>query len=87
LPLFVWLRDICLGSKAEAGRADQPWPLEAEMKKLVDCTVAGILFIGAGFAVDADEPAVSPPHGSTLLKVIADGVQIYAYLRGQGRRL
>jgi len=48
------------------------------MKKLVDCAVAGILFISAGFAVVADEPTVSPPQGSTLLlKVIADGVQIY----------
>jgi hypothetical protein len=46
---------------------------------LVHCTVAGILLIGAASAVHADEPAVAPPQGATLLfEVIADGVQIYA---------
>jgi Protein of unknown function (DUF3455) len=57
----------------------RPWPLEAEVRKLAYCTVAGILLVSAGFAVGADEPTVLPPQGSTLLlKVIADGVQIYA---------
>jgi uncharacterized protein DUF3455 len=64
--------------KSGIGRSG-PWPLEAELRKLVDCTVAGILLICAGSAVGADEPRVLPPQGSTLvLKVIATGVQIYA---------
>jgi hypothetical protein len=54
-------------------------PVEAELRKLVHFTVAGILLIGAASAVHADEPAVAPPQGTTLLlEVIADGVQIYA---------
>ena len=48
------------------------------MRRLAYCTVAGILLVSAGFAVGANEPTVSPPQGTTLLlKVIADGVQIY----------
>jgi Protein of unknown function (DUF3455) len=51
----------------------------AELRKLVYRTVAGVLLIGAASAVHADEPAVVPPQGTTLLlDVIADGVQIYA---------
>jgi hypothetical protein len=49
------------------------------LRKLVHSTVAGILLIGAASAVRADEPAIAPPQGTTLLfEVIADGVQIYA---------
>jgi hypothetical protein len=57
----------------------RPSPLETEVRKLADFTVANILLISAGFTVVADEPTVSPPQGTTLLlEVIANGVQIYA---------
>ena|SRR5712691_9365783 len=48
------------------------------MRNIALVIVAGI-FIGAGTsAVNADQTAVTPPQGSTLLlEVVADGVQVY----------
>jgi hypothetical protein len=47
--------------------------------RLMDFLVAAVILIGAGSsAVDADQTAVAPPQGATLLlEAEAEGVQIY----------
>ena len=48
------------------------------MRKAGFAIVTGIFIGTAGLAADADQTAVAPPQGSTLLfEVGADGVQIY----------
>jgi hypothetical protein len=61
--------------------------MEARMKKMILLVVAANGLIGTGpLALGADQAVVTPPAGSAmLLKLSADGVQIYTCEAKEGR--